>query len=385
MLITRYLFKNLLTVTVFIAITLTMVIWLTQSLKLLEIVANSDAPPSLLLKLVALTLPRFLEIILPVSLVTAILFVYHKMIMDNELIVLRACGFDQFGLAKPALIMAFGITAIVLALTTYVSPKCVASMQMLKQTVKSEYSSFLLREGIFNTFGKDLTVYVRRRTNDGDLTGLMIHDTRDAAKPAVTITAKRGRLYMEGSVPKIIVYDGMRQQLERDGGTTSKLFFSSYAIEIKGFEGSTEKRWQEPSERTLFELFKPNLSIKRDRNSLDLFKVEIHNRLVTPFNTFAFSMICLVAVLLGGFNRRGQSRKIILGALLVVLLQAINLAMISSAKKHIEMLPFLYIFTFLPILGGAYLLTFKGEQNVMALLRQWRNRKQSRELAGAAA
>src|SRR5262245_33901695 len=99
MLMTRYLMKNLLSATLFVALTLTAVIWLTQSLKLLELVANSDAPPLLFLKLVALSLPKFLEIILPLSLVTAILFVYNKMIMDNELIVLRSCGFDQYAMA----------------------------------------------------------------------------------------------------------------------------------------------------------------------------------------------------------------------------------------------------------------------------------------------
>ncbi len=46
MLVTRYLFKNLLTATLFVALTLTLVVWLTQSLKLLELVANSDAPPA---------------------------------------------------------------------------------------------------------------------------------------------------------------------------------------------------------------------------------------------------------------------------------------------------------------------------------------------------
>ena len=95
MLVTRYLFKNLLNATLFTAVTLTLVVWLTQSLKLLELVANSDAPPKLFLQLVGLTLPKFLEIILPLSLVTAVLFMYNKLIMDNEIIVMRACGVDQ--------------------------------------------------------------------------------------------------------------------------------------------------------------------------------------------------------------------------------------------------------------------------------------------------
>ena len=92
MLVTRYLMKNLLSATLFVALTLTAVIWLTQSLKLPELVANSDAPPLLFIKLVTSSLPSFLETILPISLVTVLLFVYNKSIMDNELIVLRSCA-----------------------------------------------------------------------------------------------------------------------------------------------------------------------------------------------------------------------------------------------------------------------------------------------------
>ncbi len=380
MLMTRYLLKNLLNVTVFIVLTLTAVIWLTQSLKLLELVANSDAPPGLFLKLVALTIPRFLEIILPLSLVTGILFVYHKMIMDNELIVLRSCGFDQYTLAKPALMMAGGVTAILLLLTTYVSPKTYAEVQALRQIVQSEYSSLLLREGVFNTFGKNLTVYVRKRTREGDLAGLLIHDTREKDKPAVTVTAKKGRLVMDGSIPQIVVFDGMRQQLD-DNGALTKLHFSKYTIEVKGFEGEEATRWKEPSERTFTELLNPDTSIRADRNSISRFKAEAHHRIVTPFNGIAFALVSLSCILLGPFNRRGQSKKIMVAAITVIALQALNLGIVSMMKKNLGITPLLYICTFAPIIFCLYSLHAQGEQKIFTLLRKFRNHRHMKEKA----
>src|SRR4051812_41117539 len=155
MLMRRYLFKNLLHATVFIAITLTLVIWLTQSLKLLELVANSDAPPSLFLRLVMLTLPKFLEIILPISLVTGVLFIYNKMIMDNEIIVLRAAGVDHYAMAKPAILLAILASLFLTAITTWISPKSFEEVHTMRQIIKTQYTAFLLREGVFNTFGND--------------------------------------------------------------------------------------------------------------------------------------------------------------------------------------------------------------------------------------
>ena len=371
MLMTRYLFKNLFNVTVFVALTLSLVIWLTQSLKLLELVANSDAPPGMFIHLVALTLPKFLEIILPLSLVIAVLFTYNKLIMDNELIVLRACGVDQYTLARPAILLAVATSLLLMVVSSWISPKCFAQVQELRQTIKTQYSAFLLREGVFNTFGSNLTVYLRARQENGDMTGLMIHDAREKNKPPVIITAKKGQIEMNGDIPNIVVFDGMRQQLDPATGNLSKLYFSRYTIEIKGFEGATQEHWREAGERTLPELLNPDLGNKRDRDNRNVFLAEANHRVITPWNALSFTMIALAALLLGPFNRRGQNAKIMLAALLIVLTQSLNLAFVNISKKHLAAAPFVYFNTLLPILLCFYFLHLRGEQKLMALLRRW--------------
>lgn len=360
-LITRYLFRHLLGVTFFVTLALTLVVWLTQSLKFLELIAASDAPPGMFVKLVLLTLPRFLEIILPLSLVTAVLFVYHKLIMDNELIVMRACGFTHLALAKPALIMATIFTLVLLALTSYVSPRGYAEMQQMRAHLKSEYTAFLLRDGVFNTFGRDLTVYVRKRSADGDLLGLMIHDARDRDRPPITITAKRGRLVTDGEAPQIVVYEGMRQQLDPRSNSLTRLHFARYTIEVKGFADTRPARWREASERTLPELFHPDLTLRADRLAADQFYVEAQHRIAMPFNALSFTVVALAFLMLGNFNRRGQSRKIMLAAGMVIILQTLDLALLSAAKDHRLLVPLMYVITIGPIVLGLFAMTARGE------------------------
>ena len=367
MLVTRYLFKNLFNATIFIALTLTLVIWLTQSLKLLELVANSDAPPGMFLHLVALTLPKFLEIILPLSLVIAVIFIYNKLIMDNEIIVLRACGVDQYALARPAIALAVATSLLLTVISSWVSPLCVAQVQELRQVIKTQYSAFLLREGVFNTFGSDLTIYMRAREENGDMAGLMIYDAREKNKPAVTITAKRGRIEMNDGTPNIVVFDGMRQQADADSGALSKLYFSRYMIEIKGLEGVAQAHWRDASERTLPELLNPDLSNIRDRTSVNLFLAEAHNRLITPWNALNFTMIALAVVLLGPFNRRGQHIKVLLACGLIIVIQVLSLAFTNIARKHMGVVPLLYINTLLPVAFGFYFLHLKQYNQVYIL------------------
>ncbi len=383
MLITRYLMKNLVSATFFVTIALTMVVLLTQSLKILELVANSDAPPSLFVKLVVLSLPKFLETILPVALVVAALFVYNKFIMDNELVVLRSCGFDHHALARPALLLAAVVTILMMGLTTYATPVSYGAMQSLRTQVMSKYSSFLLREGVFNTFGKDLTVYVRARDSNGDLTGILIHDRRDKNKPPSTTTAKRGRLVMNKDIPTILVQDGMRQQLDTASNAVSRLYFSEYMIEVNSLDTGQRVRNRDYSERTLFELLRPDMNNKYDRDKREVFLAEAHADLIRPFLSVSFVLSGLAVLLVGPFNRRGQGRKVTFAVMIILAIMTANLALTTATRRHIELAPLLYIAVFMPIFAGYYALGLRGEQQIMALLRHL-NERRGRKLEAAA-
>ena len=85
----RYIFKNLLTATVFVSLVLVVLILLTQSLRFLELVMDSGASALSFWILTLLALPRFFEIILPLSVMAGVLFVYNRMTSDSELVVVR--------------------------------------------------------------------------------------------------------------------------------------------------------------------------------------------------------------------------------------------------------------------------------------------------------
>ena len=64
---------------------------------------NGGAPLSLFLTLVILTMPGIVAVVLPIILFVAVAFVYNKLTVESELIVLRALGLSQWRLAQPAL------------------------------------------------------------------------------------------------------------------------------------------------------------------------------------------------------------------------------------------------------------------------------------------
>jgi lipopolysaccharide export system permease protein len=160
----------------------------------------------------------------------------------------------------------------------------------------------------------------------------------------------------------------------------SKLFFSRYTIEVKGLQASPKERWREASERTLAELLNPDMTNRRDRNNKDTFLAEAAHRIITPFNAIGFPLIALALVLTGPFNRRGQSKKIMMAGVLIVFLQALDLMIINAARKDLVFIPGMAVLTFTPILLGFFLLNMRGEQWVGDILRRWRLRGYKAEI-----
>lgn len=351
MVVNRYIFKNLSIATAFIALTLAAVIFLTQSLRFLELVINAGASGSSFWMLTLMALPRFFEIILPIALMGGIIFVYNRMTADSELVVMKSVGLSPLQQARPALMLATLTTLILLAVTTWLAPASLSSMNKLRQVIKAQYSVMLFREGVFNAVIPGLTVFVRERGSNGELQGLMIHDTRDLSEGPVTILAKRGNLLATTTGQQVLVYEGTRQSLNRKNDSLNRLNFERYTIDMPE-AGPVRQRWQEPDERTLRELLHPAANDERAAESRNEFRLEIHRRLISPLLAPCFAIISLCALLLGPLERRGLTRRIVWAVGACVLIQGLFLGAFSLAKDNIGGLVLMYLLVLGPIITG---------------------------------
>src|SRR3546814_2728187 len=81
--ITWYMARQVASVTIFVTVTLCFAIWLTKSLRLIDLILNRGLPVSTFLYMATLLLPRFLIIVVPIAAFCAPLFNYNKMISDK--------------------------------------------------------------------------------------------------------------------------------------------------------------------------------------------------------------------------------------------------------------------------------------------------------------
>ena len=136
------------------------VIWLTQSLRFVELVTNKGLPVILFVKMTSLLMPRIFVILSPISLFVATLFVYNRMLSDRELVVMKAAGISPWASAKAALYVGLFMSFFNIYVNNVVIPAAERAFNELEWQVKNDVSHLMFREGEFTSLQYNLTVFI---------------------------------------------------------------------------------------------------------------------------------------------------------------------------------------------------------------------------------
>jgi lipopolysaccharide export system permease protein len=341
--LTRYVLKQTTFAAIFVTLALTFALWLTQSLRLLDYLVNRGLPASQFFELILLLLPKFLVVTISVGTVIGALFVYNKLMQDSEIVVMRAAGMSSLQLARPALWLAVGAMAALYALTAYFLPLANRNFKDMQLDARHSYISVLIQEGVFNSLGKEVMVYVRGRDEEGALVDLLLHDQREEDRP-VTLTAERGALVREGDEGlRVLLLKGTRQEIDREAGGVSMLSFDQYVVDLASFSSDRSGRWRKPEERYLHELLNPTDEEREESGFIEELQAELHQRLTMPLYPVAFTLIGLVALLTGDFSRRGQPRRIAIAVACIGALQGLGLALEDITSRIGGTWPLMYL------------------------------------------
>ena len=337
-----YLFRQLLTAFLFAALAVSFVVLFTQSFRLLSLVIDNSATLWIFFQLMGLSVPTFLPLVLPLGLGVATIFVYNKMAIDSELVVMRAAGISPMRQAMPALVLSSFVVLICLVLTLWLTPAANRELVALQYKIRDSYAVFLSRPGNFNDITDGLTFYAHKRGGNGALEGILIHDVRKAEDP-VTIMANTGQVVDNNGSPQIIVFNGRRQEMDLVTGKLSELSFDQYVLDLNALRSASGERLPDPREQTILELLNPTEQMVNGRASRDHLIGELHQRFASPLLALAFSLIGLSAILAGEFNRRGMGKRILVAAITIIVVQAGFMSMTGVIARHIWLAFALYL------------------------------------------
>ncbi len=351
--LTRYLLRQLTVPFLMITLTLTGVVWLSQSLRFLDKLMSGMSAGTVAL-ITLLIVPGVLTIILPFALFCALLAGYHKLALDSELVVMRAAGLSRRQLARPGLLLGLGVALLSYGLTLFLMPYGLRNVREMNTEWRSSFASALIQEGVFNAVRNGLTVYIRERGSDGTFRGILVHDSRNPDRP-VTYMAESGRLTFTEKGPQFAMVKGNRQEIDRNGNGLNLLYFDSYVMDLSSFTEGGGKRWRKPSERYLSELLWPEDTDEARRNAWALL-VEANRRLMIPLYAFALAAIAIASVLTGEFNRKTQISRIGATGLIGFAVMASGFGLIQAAIKLPWLLNLVYLHLALSIAVPLFIL-----------------------------
>ena len=346
----RYITTQLFMSTLLITFVMTGVIWLFVAVRAVESMVNRGLSAKLFLTLTALQLPNFLIQILPIAVFIAVLFVYARLDSDREITILRAAGMSSFSLSKPAILLGSMVTILVYILTLYATPITYKYFRNLQWDIRYSLAHIILKEGVFNSFAKNITVYVRQRASEIELRGLLVHDGRDSNKP-ITYHAESGTLVESANSAKVVLLKGNSIVVDKRNPEVNRVvFFDRHILDLADIVHKPKLRFREARERNVDELLnlrKEDLGNPRDFGK---FVVEGHQRLASPMTALGFALIAFVVLFTGDFSRRGHLKRVIIGVAIFVCLIALNLGLINLCAKNLRLIPAIYVGNGLPVI-----------------------------------
>lgn len=350
-----YIFREVVTAFLFACTAVSFVVLFTQSFRLLSFVIDNSATLFIFFQLMGLLIPTFLPLIVPLGLGISVLFVYHKLAVDSEIVVMRAAGISSARLALPGIVLSIAVLLLCYLLTIWVTPAANRALVALQYQVRDNFSIYMVKPGAFNDMAEGLTFYARSRGGKGELKDILVHDVRRPGSP-VTIMADSGQLSIVNDEPQVVVFKGKRQEFDSATGRLSQLDFDRYVLDLKLLRGKSANRLPDPREQTMTELLNPPADPAFRRRSLGHIAAEFHQRLAAPLLALSYTLIGLTTVLAGQFNRRGMTKRILIAAAVIVALQASALSLGSLIPKHGWGIPLLYAAVLLPVPACLFLL-----------------------------
>lgn len=290
----KYFLRQFILIYLILLLALTGLSWMLQILTMMKILLNYGIDFISFIKLSSLMIPFIISIIIPFITFISIMYIYTKLINDNEITVIASCGTSNFKIAKPALIFAFLLSIIQFLLKLWLVPVSQDSFYNMQWELRYGLANIKLQENNFNKISNGLVVYVDKVINH-DLSKIMISDIRN--KNNINIFAENGQLITTSSGLSIAMNNGSMQIQSNIIGRFKNLNMDLNIAKEKE-EVFRVRRL------STYDLIKKTFAKVINKKQQRQIFVELYNRFFTPIINFILVLVCTTILLCSSLLRR---------------------------------------------------------------------------------
>ncbi|MBD5388794.1 LptF/LptG family permease [bacterium] len=298
--ITRYFTRQLGTIFVMLLLILTGLAWMVQIMSMMKFLLSYGVALGSFLGLTVLMVPFIVSIIVPFVTFIAVIFVYNKMISDNEVTVMAASTLSPMQLARPALRFATVIAVMHLILNLWIVPATQGRFYDTQWNLRYGLAHMKLQESAFTQMAPGLVVYVDK-VSGHDLSQVMLSDMRDP-KSSLTIFAQRGKLVSTARGLSIVMNGG---SLQSSGNAMVVGTFDTFDMDLNVTDKANEGAFKARRVGT-WDLIRTvaHLDSKRQHKVV---LGELCTRLLGPLMNVILAALCVLILLRTSLLRRRAS------------------------------------------------------------------------------
>ncbi len=369
----RYILRQILGPLGFFMLVLTGIIWLSQSLQVIDIVVSNGQGAQVLLELAALRLPFALSIVLPFAATMATVYALNRMISESEIIAALAGGASRARLARPIVALGVGLVLVLSFVTLYLMPSSAQSFRNRIAEVRADLAGGLIREGRFLFPTDGVTVFVGEVTSDGQMVDLLLHDARtvegEPEQTPTTFLASRAQIVPrrgegeDAQGPFLAMADVEAQRLlqQSTGAQSLQQFgFEQFFFDMTDLIDADGGRLRKPSEYYFYELIDPSPEDAPTERDVGRFVSEGHEQLSAPLYGLAMPLAAAAAMFAAAFSRRGMGRAVAAALAVAMAARLVGFAAKNAVSATPELWPLMYLAPLGVIAASAYFLTRSG-------------------------
>jgi lipopolysaccharide export system permease protein len=350
--LTRYIVLEQVRPFVFFVLVFTGIIWLSQSLRVIETVVNNGQAARTLLEFSLLLLPEVMAVVLPVAAFGATLYAVNKLFSESELVAMSAAGMSRLSLAYPIAVFGGGVALIMAVNTLVLMPLAERSFREQVATLRADIANGLLFEGQFLNPAAGLTIYVRESDGSGAMLGVFVHDAR-TPEAEITYTAREALLQRTEEGPRLIMSRGLAQRFDTASRELSVLHFDSLVYDLTPFISPVRDRMRRPAEHFFPDLVAPSPELLAVFGAGRLL-AEGHEQLSAPLYALMLPLVGLAGIVGSGFTRHGYGRRIVVTIAVGVALRVAGVAFKAATGGAAWLWPTLYLPPLIGILGALW-------------------------------
>ena len=237
MIIRRYLSSQLLVTTFAVTSLLTLILMGGRVIKFFGMAADGRLDVSLLSAVLVYRLPGFLELIIPLSFFIAVLLVFGRLYIDNEMAVLNSSGVGRWQLAGSLVPIILLMTLLVAGFSFYFTPKGNFMSEKLFSQQESRNTFDLVKAGAFQRLGNNM-LYARALSDDKsqllDVTLYSQKEKTDNNTQQTLLYAQRAKRYFDEKtgITYLELLEGRRYEFQPNQVAYNRIDFQRYKMRI---------------------------------------------------------------------------------------------------------------------------------------------------------